>query len=118
MIEDLLGKKMADITIEDILKIQGNFKESDPPQSREELRNQLVHPQLLAEVVSFMNDKLTSEKKAPTLHQALTSIEEIYLHSLQNNSQKIDERFADWFIDLIEVEWKNPPKVLAPPKEE
>lgn len=87
--------------------ITGNIqKPSDPSQSKEELRNQLYHPQLLAEVVSFVNDKLVSEKKAPTLHQALISIEEIYLHSLQNNFQKIDERFADWFIDLIEVEWK------------
>lgn len=93
---------MAYITIDDILKSQGNFKESDPPQSREELRNQLVHPQLLAEVVNFMNDKLTSEKKFPTLHEALISIEEIYVHSLQNNLQKIDERFAQWFIDLLE----------------
>jgi hypothetical protein len=95
---------MADTTIEDLLKNQGNFKESDPPQSREELRNQLYRPQLLAEVVSFMNEKVTSEKKAPTLYQALISIEEIYLHSLQNNLQKIDERFAQWFIDLIERE--------------
>lgn len=72
------------------------------PTTKEELRNQLYHPQLMAEVVSFVNDKVASEKKAPTLDQALISIEEIYLYSLQNNFQKIHEQFADWFIDLIE----------------
>lgn len=89
-------------SIEDLLKNQEFFKERDPSQSREELRNRAYQaPQLLAEVVSFVNDKIASDKKAPTIHQVLTSIEEIYLHSIQNNSQKIDQEFADWFVDLM-----------------
>ena len=90
-------------TIEDLLKDQEFFQESDPSQSKEELRNRSYQsPQLLAEVVSFVNDKVAFAKKTPTIHQVLTSIEEIYIHSLQNNSQKIDERFANWFVELLD----------------
>lgn len=94
---------ILDCTIEELLIDQELFQESDPSQSKEEIRNRpYQNPNLLVEVVNLVNSKVAQNKKTPTIHQVLTSIEEIYLHSLQKNPEKADHDFANWFMGLIE----------------
>jgi len=89
-------------TIEELLIDQELFQESDSSQSKAEIRNRpYQNPKLFLEVVNFVNSKVTQNKKTPTIHQVLASIEEIYLHSLQKDSKKIDQEFADWFLGLM-----------------
>ena len=72
-------------TIEDLLKNQEFFQENEPSDSKEEIRNQTYQaPQLLAEGVNFVNDKIACEKKSATNQQMQSRIEEIYIHTHQN----------------------------------
>jgi len=94
---------LLDCTIEELLIDQELFQENDSSQSKEEVRNRpYQNPKLLIDIVNFVNEKVGHNNKPPTVHQILTSIEEIYLHSLQKDSQTIDQEFADWFIGLME----------------
>jgi transcriptional regulator with XRE-family HTH domain len=89
-------------TVEELLMDQELFQESDPSQSKEEIRNKPYNnTDLMVEVVNLVNSKVAQSKKTPTIHQVLASIEEIYLHSLQKNSGKADHDFANWFMGLI-----------------
>ena len=89
-------------TIEELLIDQELFQESDPSQSKEEIRNRpYQNPDLLIEVVNLVNNKVSESKKIPTIHQVLASIEEIYLHSFQKKKKKADHDFANWFMGLV-----------------
>lgn len=93
---------ILDCSIEELLINQEFFRELDPSQSKEELRNKDYQPSgLLLEVVNFVNNKIVEKKKTVTISQVLASIEEIYLHSLQKDPNKVDQTFADWFIGLM-----------------
>lgn len=93
---------VLECTVRDLLVDQGLFQEDDPAQSKEEFRNKpYQHPKLLIEVVNLVNEKIAHNKKPPTIHQVLTSIEEIYLHSVQKDPPNIDEGFAGWFMKLM-----------------
>lgn len=94
--------EILDCTIEDLLVNQELFQEEDPSQLNEEIRNRPYDdPKLLAKVVDFVNNTIAEKNKKPSIHQVLASIEEIYLHSIQKNSGKVDETFANWFIGLM-----------------
>ena len=90
-------------TIEELLTDQELFKENTPSQPKEDIRNRdFQNPKLFLEVVNLVNAKVAQHKKAPTIQQVLTSIEEIYLYSMEKNPEKVDQDFADWFIGLME----------------
>jgi len=94
--------EILDCTIEDLLINQELFQEEDPSQLNEEIRNgPYDDPKLLAKVVDFVNTTIAEKNVKPTIHQVLASIEEIYLHSVQKDSGKVDEVFANWFIGLM-----------------
>lgn len=93
---------ILDCTIEELLINQELFQESNPSESKEEIRNRPYHnTDLLVAVVNLVNSKVAQNKSPPTIHQVLASIEEIYLHSLQTNSGEVDHDFANWFMGLI-----------------
>lgn len=97
-IADVLG-----CTVRDLLTDRGLFEEKDSKPTKEELRNTAFrYPEFLLEVVSYVNAKVAQKKKPPSIHMVLTSIEEIYFHSIQKHPPSIDQKFADWFMKLMD----------------
>ena len=95
-VADVLG-----CTVKDLLENQEVFQIEDSEEYKNEvMRKTYEKPDLLLETVKVVNDKLQQRNSNVTTKQALTCIEEVYLHSLQANSAKVDEDFADWFINL------------------
>jgi transcriptional regulator with XRE-family HTH domain len=98
-IADVFGCTVRDLLTED----QEIFEGSDSVDSNEALLNSSYkYPMLLAETIKVVNDKIEEKNQELTIQQVLTSIQEIYLHSLQKDPEKVDQNFADWFIDLTE----------------
>lgn len=58
------------------------------------------HPELLSQVVEVVLEGIAQRKASLTIKKALMCIEETYLHSLQKDASKVDQDFADWFLDL------------------
>ena len=97
-IADVFGCTVRDLLVEDQEIFQGN----DSAELNEDLLSSTYkYPELLAETIKIVNDKIKERKQELTVQQLLSSIQEIYLHSLQKDPKKVDENFAEWFIDLI-----------------
>ena len=97
-IADVFGCTVRDLLVEDQEIFQGN----ESIEATEDLLNSFYkYPELLAETLKMVNEKIKKGKQELTIQQVLSSIQEIYLHSLQKNPQEVDENFADWFIDLM-----------------
>lgn len=56
---------------------------------------------LLPEVVKTVETLVQKQKKDLTIEQFLTSVKEIYLHSLQKDPTKVDIDFAEWFMGIM-----------------
>jgi transcriptional regulator with XRE-family HTH domain len=96
-VADVLG-----CTVKELLETQDIFEEDEASLPKNELlENPYEYPALLQETVKLVNDKLRSNTSSISTQQALTCIEEIYLHSLQKDPSKVDQDFADWFIELM-----------------
>ena len=97
-IADVFGCTVRDLLTEDQEMFQGN----DSIEVTEDLLNSSYkYPELLAETLKIVNDKIKDRKQELTIQQVLSSIQEIYLHSLQKDPIKVDQNFAEWFINLI-----------------
>jgi hypothetical protein len=48
-----------------------------------------------------VNDKVKKQRKALTMKQFMSCIEEVYIHALQKG-KNMDDSYVDWFIDLLE----------------
>lgn len=96
-VSDILG-----CTVKDLLATQEIFQEDESSRTKNEiLQDPYEHPALLLETVKTVNDKLQQKGSALTVEHVLACIEEVYIHSLQRNSEKVDQEFVDWFIDLL-----------------
>ena len=96
-IADALG-----CTVKDLLNKDETFQENETTESTKEALNRAYsHPQLLLETVQWINDNANQGGKTLSVKQIFTCIEEIYLHSLQKDPSKVDQDFAEWFIDLV-----------------
>lgn len=88
-------------TIEDLLQDQeAGYGEGIPSAKKELLSHPYKHPDLFLETVKFVNSALEETENNLTLEQFVSCIEEIYLHSLQKDPRKVDQKFAEWWIDL------------------
>lgn len=96
-IADVLG-----CTVKDLLQNQEIFQEEDISESKNErLNDAYEHSDLYMDTVKFVNETLKQKNKKVTVQQALTCFEEIYFHSCQKDSSKVDKQFAEWWIDLV-----------------
>lgn len=88
-------------TIEDLLQDQELDYGEEISSSKKELLSQPYEcPELFLETVEFVNKTLAEKEHSLTIEQFVSCLEEIYLHSLQKSPQKVDEQFAEWWIDL------------------
>lgn len=95
---------LADVlgcTVRDLLKKDDLFREENADSPKERLNNTLDYPDLLLEIVGWVNNKGRQENKRLTIKQTMTCIEEIYLYSLEKDPTKMDQDFAEWFFDLV-----------------
>lgn len=95
---------LADVlgcTVRDLLKKDDLFREESGESPKERLNNTHDYPDLLLEIVGWVNNKGSQENKRMTIKQTMTCIEEIYLYSLTRNPKKMDQDFAEWFFDLV-----------------
>ena len=95
---------LADVlgcTVRDLLKKDDLFREESTDSPKERLNNTLDYPDLLLEIVGWVNNKGRQENKRITIKQTMTCIEEIYLYSLERDPTKMDQDFAEWFFDLV-----------------
>lgn len=87
-------------TVKDLLNKQEIFQEDETSELTQGLINNTYdHPALLLETVQWINEREAHNKL--TVKQALTCVEEIYLHSLRRDPTKVDQAFAEWFFELI-----------------
>ena len=93
--------RVLDCTIEDLLQGYDIFTEDENEATKEEVLNQPYKPGLLMETVKLVDSKVTKGKHRLTNKQVLICIEEIYLHSLQKGTQKVDQDFAEWFMEMV-----------------
>ncbi len=96
-IADALGCTVRDLLTDE----QRIFEENDPAESQEELLDSPCKQKLMAETFKTVQCKITEKKRELTARQVLSSIQEIYLHSLEKDPEKVDDAFADWFIGLV-----------------
>lgn len=95
-VADVLG-----CTVKDLLSQQEISREEELSDSKKELlNNKYDYPELFLETVEFVNNTLKTKEHDLTIDQFINCIEEIYLHSLQKDPHKIDEEFAEWWVDL------------------
>jgi transcriptional regulator with XRE-family HTH domain len=98
-IADALGCSVKDLlTTPEVL-------EDSPPLSLEEVLHGKYRAYdmqgLLPEVVKTIDEYVQNQNKNLTVEQFLTSVKEIYLHSLQKDPKKVDRGFAEWFMSLM-----------------
>lgn len=96
-IADTLGCTVRDLLTDE----QGIFGEICTAESQDDLLDSPCKQKLMAETFKTVQNKITEKKKNPTARQVLSSIQEIYLHSLEKDPEKVDQAFADWFIELM-----------------
>ena len=94
--------RVLECTIEDLLQGHDIFTENENGITKEEALNAPYKPGLLIETGKFIDTKVSKGKHTLTNQQILTCIEEIYLHSLQKATQKVDQDFAEWFMEMVE----------------
>ncbi len=56
---------------------------------------------LFPEIVKVVDKLIEKQNKDLTVEQFLTSVKEIYLHSLQKDPSKVDMDFTEWFLGLM-----------------
>lgn len=89
-------------TVNDLLENQDIFEEEEGVESKNELlTTSYTYPILYLETVKFVNETLHQKKREVTVQQAFTCFEEIYFHSLQKDSSKVDKDFGEWWIELV-----------------
>ncbi|MDI9634217.1 helix-turn-helix transcriptional regulator [Geitlerinema splendidum] len=97
-IADVLG-----CSVKDLLTTPTVLQEEETQPSLEELLEaKHVNSSLMEECVATIEDTLKKARKTLTNVQFLTCVREVYLHSLQKTSQKVNKEFAEWFIDLMD----------------
>lgn len=98
-IADALG-----CSVKDLLSTPEVLEESLPISLEEVLHSQYAaydKKSLLPEVVKALEGLIQKQHKNLTVEQFLTSVREIYLHSLQKDPTKVDMDFAEWFMGLM-----------------
>lgn len=95
-VADVLG-----CTVKDLLQNQEIFQEDFTESKDEQLNEPYTYPALYQDTVQFVNDILQQKDYNVTVKQALTCFEEIYFHSAQKDSTKVDKEFGEWWIDLV-----------------
>lgn len=97
-IADVLG-----CTVRDLLENHELFEEVET-ENQESFAEESMYANkdLLAATVSSVNTILSNSGKDVTVRQALTCVEEVYLHALKQGASEPDSDFATWFIDLIQ----------------
>ncbi|MBP9674327.1 MAG: helix-turn-helix transcriptional regulator [Bacteriovoracaceae bacterium] len=95
-VADVLGCSVKDLlTPQEI-----TYEEELAHPNKELLNREYEHPELFSKIVNFVNDALKSKENKLTIEQFINCIQEIYLHSLQKDPTKVDEEFAEWWVDL------------------
>lgn len=98
-IADALG-----CSVKDLLTTPEVLEESLPHSLEEVLHSQYTDSDkqgLLPQVVKTVDNLMHHQHKNLTVEQFLTSVKEIYLHSLQKDPRKVDKDFAEWFLGLV-----------------
>jgi len=89
-------------TVRDLIEDKGFFEEVMGSEESSSLVNdQYLHPKLWLKTVEAVNQKIAQTDVKLTTHQTLICVEEVFLHSLQKDSEEVDDAFVDWFIDLV-----------------
>lgn len=95
-IADVLG-----CTVKELLENQDAFQDDLSDAQSERLNESFCYPELYFDTVKFVNNLLQQKKSKATFQQAITCFEEIYFHSAQKDSSKVDEKFAEWWVELV-----------------
>ena len=98
--------RILECTVDDLLQGMNIFTDDKSGKKREEILEPPYNAGLLSETVKLIDLKISKGKHKLTIHQALTCVEETYLHSLRKGLNKVDKDFAEWFIGLIAVKKK------------
>lgn len=95
-VADVLG-----CNVRDLLHPQEPYPEDDLSSPKKEfLQRPYEHQDLFVETVKLVNHILKEKENPLTIEQFMKCVEEIYIQSLQKDSTKVDEEFAEWWIDL------------------
>jgi transcriptional regulator with XRE-family HTH domain len=95
-VADVLG-----CNVKDLLRPQELYDEEELASSKKAFLNHpYEHLDLFVATVKFVNAALQEKDHSLTIEQFMKCLEEIYIHSLQVNPKKVDEEFAEWWIDL------------------
>ena len=93
-----------DCSVKDLLSTPEVLEES-PSLSLEEVLHAKYSKHdkygLFPEVIKTVDSIVQKKNKDLTVEQFLTSVREIYLHSLQKDPTKVDMDFAKWFMGLM-----------------
>ncbi|HUX78547.1 MAG TPA: helix-turn-helix transcriptional regulator [Alphaproteobacteria bacterium] len=96
-IADVLG-----CSVKDLLTTPTVLQEEETHPSLEDLlQEKHANSPLMRDCVTTIENALQKAQKTITTGQFLTSVREVYLHSLQKNPQKVNNDFAEWFVDLM-----------------
>lgn len=96
-IADVFGCSVKDLlATPSVLQEEGIHKSLD-----DLLTEKHVNSSLMGDCIHAIEDSLQKTQKAITNGQFLTCIREVYLHSLQKDSQKVNKDFAEWFVGLM-----------------
>lgn len=95
-IADVLG-----CTVKELLENQDIFQNNLSESQIKRLNETYSYPNLYIETVRLVNNLLQQKKSKATFQQAMTCFEEIYFHSAQKDPSNVDQKFAEWWVDLV-----------------
>jgi transcriptional regulator with XRE-family HTH domain len=72
------------------------------PSLEDLLQEKYANLSLMGDCIAAIEETLKNKHKTVTNAQFLTSVREVYLHSLQKTPPKVNKEFAEWFIDLMD----------------
>ncbi|MBA3814382.1 MAG: helix-turn-helix transcriptional regulator [Alphaproteobacteria bacterium] len=96
---------VLDCSVKDLLGAPEALQEDSQTLSLEEVLQEKYTSYdkagLMPKVVKTVESLAQKQNKDLTVEQFLTSVREIYLHSLQKDPSKVDTDFAEWFMGLM-----------------
>ncbi len=97
-IADVLG-----CSVKDLLETPVALQEETSPKSLDDLlQEKHANPLLMEECIKVIEEGLQKTQKNINTAQFLTSVREVYLHSLQKDPSQVNKEFAEWFINLMD----------------
>lgn len=97
VVADVLGCSINDLMVKEEI-----FDNTGYSGDKQGILNSDYRPSdLMEQIVKVVNGTVLQKRKKLSLRQFLDCVEEVYIHAFQKDSG-VDERYADWFVDLLD----------------